>query len=95
MKRSLGGDLESDGSTRARSHWTTTARRSFFKRRKGGAGSRSSSRDSKELATFSDIGSLGNFAADSSGTLHEDPQINSYVRVERLDCELHNRTPRR
>ena len=36
---------------------------------------------------FSDMGSLSSFAADSCGALHEDPQINSYVRVERLDCK--------
>ena len=97
MKRSLGGGTpdpgESDGgggsarSSRG-SHWTKSARRSFLKRRKGGSSlARSSSRDSKELATFSDMGSLSSFAADSSGALHEDPQINSYVRVERLDCK--------
>jgi len=95
MKRSLGGGApdpgESDGgggSTRSSrgSHWTKTARRSFLKRRKGGSSlARSSSRDSKELATFSDMGSLSSFAADSSCALHEDPHINSYVRVERLD----------
>ena len=33
------------------------------------------------------MGSLSSFAADSSGALHEDPLINSYVRVERLDCK--------
>ena len=62
MKRSLGGGApdpgESDGgggSTRSSrgSHWTKTARRSFLKRRKGGSSlARSSSRESKELATF-------------------------------------------
>lgn len=77
MKRSLGGDMDSDGSRRP---WATT-RRSFFKRKKGG---RSSSRESKELASYSDMGSL---SYSDSGTLHEDPQINSYIRVERLDCE--------
>ena len=55
------------------------------KRKKGG---RSSSRDSsaaKELASFSDMASL-NYS--DSGALHEvEPQINSYVRVERLDCK--------
>ena len=35
------------------------------------------------------MGSLSSFAADSSGALHEDPQINSYVRVERLDCKYY------
>ena len=68
----------------SRKTWTTT-RRSFFKRKKGG---RSSSRDSsaaKELASFSDMASL-NYS--DSGALHEvEPQINSYVRVERLDCK--------
>jgi hypothetical protein len=76
---SVGGP---SGSTRKT--WTAT-RRSFFKRRKGG---RSSSRDSsaaKELASYSDVASL-NYS--DSGALHEvEPQINSYVRVERLDCK--------
>ncbi len=98
MKRSLGGDLDTDaGGARPRSHWTTTARRSFFKRRKGGSssggaggglGSRSSSRDSKELAAFVDMGSLNSFGAEAvDNALQDNPQINSYVRVERLDCK--------
>merc|ERR1719412_2017386 len=92
LKRSI-GDSDSDlgiGSSASstmsggtsRKTWTAT-RRSFFKRKKGG---RSSSRDSsaaKELASFSDMASL-NYS--DSGALHEvEPQINSYVRVERLD----------
>ena len=94
LKRSI-GDSDSDlgiGSSASstlsggasRKTWTTT-RRSFFKRKKGG---RSSSRDSsaaKELASFSDMASL-NYS--DSGALHEvEPQINSYVRVEKLDCK--------
>ena len=94
LKKSI-GDSDSDlgiGSSASstmsggasRKTWTTT-RRSFFKRKKGG---RSSSRDSsaaKELASFSDMASL-NYS--DSGALHEvEPQINSYVRVERLDCK--------
>jgi len=69
------GELEGEGSRRS----STSTRRSFFKRRKGG---RSSSRDSKELASYSDAASL---SYSDSGTLHEDPQIFSYIRVDRLD----------
>ncbi len=81
----LGGISGGGGLTAStRKTWTAT-RRSFFKRRKGG---RSSSRDSsaaKELASYSDVASL-NYS--DSGNLHEvEPQINSYVRVERLDCK--------
>ena len=97
MKRSLSGghDLDSlDGGSSvsgsvsgssSRRTWTST-RRSFFKRRKGG---RSSSRDSKELASYSDVASLS--CADSQGALHDaaEAQINSYIRVERLDCKQH------
>ena len=67
--------------------------RSFFKRRKGG---RSSSRDpggsgtgsgsgSKELASYSDVASLS--YADNLQYQEENPPVNSYVRVERLDCK--------
>ena len=66
---------------------TWTARRSFFKRRKGG---RSSSRDpnqgSKELASYSDVASLS-YAAGDIMEPDPNPSVNSYVRVERLDCE--------
>ena len=44
-------DIDSDGGRRM----STSTRRSFFKRRKGG---RSSSRDSKELASYSDVASF-------------------------------------
>lgn len=65
-----------------RKTWTAT-RRSFFKRRKGGRSSSRESSAAKELASFSDMASL-NYS--DSGALHEvEPQINSYVRVERLD----------
>ena len=66
--------------------------RSFFKRRKGG---RSSSRDpggngngsgSKELASYSDVASLS--YADNLQYQEENPPVNSYIRVERLDCKL-------
>ena len=71
------------GSTRKT--WTT--RRSFFKRRKGGRSSSRESSAAKELASYSDMASL-NYS--DSGALHEvEPQINSYVRVERLDCEYY------
>ena len=67
------------GSTRKT--WTAT-RRSFFKRRKGGRSSSRESSAAKELASFSDMASL-NYS--DSGALHEvEPQISSYVRVERL-----------
>lgn len=76
LRRSL-GDLEGRGST--------TARRSFFRRKKntrGGSGP--SNRDSKELASFSNH-TLGWYS--DSGTLHEDNALCSYQRVERLDCK--------
>lgn len=75
LKRSH-GEIDSDSSRRS----STSTRRSFFKRRKAG---RSSSRDSKELASYSDVASLLSYS--DSGTLHEEPQINSYVRVEKWD----------
>lgn len=94
LKRSIDSDSDpgtgSSGlsaNSAARKTWTAT-RRSFFKRRKGG---RSSSRDSsaaKELASFSDMASLNYAEAGSTQALHEvEPSINSYVRVERLDCK--------
>lgn len=83
---SLDGGSTTSGSVSGSSRrtWTST-RRSFFKRRKGG---RSSSRDSKELASYSDVASLS--CADSQGALHDpaEAQINSYIRVERLDCKI-------
>lgn len=73
----------------SRKSWTT-ARRSLFKRRKGG---RSSSRDqasskgeSKELASYSDVASLACYADNIEQP--DNPVINSYVRVERLDCKF-------
>merc|ERR1719192_3161465 len=71
------GDIDSDGSRRS----STSTRRSFFKRRNKAG--RSSSRDSKELASYFDVASLLSYS--DSGTLHEEPSINSYVRVERWD----------
>ena len=79
LKRTHGGEIDSDGSRRS----STSTRRSFFKRRKAG---RSSSRDSKELASYSDVHSLLSFS--DSGTLHEEPSINSYVRVEKWDFTM-------
>ena len=76
LKRTHGGEIDSDSSRRS----STSTRRSFFRRRKAG---RSSSRDSKELASYSDVHSLLSYS--DSGTLHEEPSINSYVRVERWD----------
>lgn len=74
--------LVGSGGGVTRKTWTAT-RRSFFKRRKGGRSSSRESSAAKELASFSDMASL-NYS--DSGALHEvEPQINSYVRVERLD----------
>ncbi|XP_037785436.1 disks large homolog 5-like isoform X4 [Penaeus monodon] len=74
LQRSV-GDLQMDSSRRG----STSARRSFFKRKKH---SRSSSRDSKELASFSDA-SLNSYT--ESTPMHEEPVPHSYIRVERLD----------
>jgi len=79
LKRTHGSEIDSDGSRRS----STSTRRSFFKRRKAG---RSSSRDSKELASYSDVHSLLSYS--DSGTLHEEPSINSYVRVEKWDFTM-------
>lgn len=73
MLRRSSGDLESRGST--------SARRSFFRRKKH---QRSGSRDSKELASFSNVSS-GWYS--DNGTM-EDLSLCSYQRVERLDCKL-------
>ena len=75
LRRSL-GDLEAD-----ERRGSTSARRSFFRRKKH---QRSSSRDSKELASFSNI-NLGWYS--DSGTLNEEVALCSYQRVERLDCK--------
>lgn len=72
LKRST-GDLESRGST--------SARRSFFRRKKH---QRSGSRDSKELASYCNVTS-GWYS--DNGTLHEDLSLCSYQRVEKLDCK--------
>lgn len=73
------GDLEGRGST--------SARRSFFRRKKNSrGGSGPSNRDSKELASFSNH-TLGWYS--DSGTLHEDNSLCSYQRVERLDCTFY------
>lgn len=74
LKRPL-SDIDSEGSRRS----LTSTRRSFFKRRKG---ARSSSRDSKELASYSDVNSL---YSDNEGPYQEDCQVSSYVRVEKFD----------
>lgn len=72
------GDI-TDGEARRGS---TSARRSFFRRKKH---PRSSSRDSKEVASFSNT-QLSWFS--DSGMLSEEGTIPSYQRVERLDCEF-------
>lgn len=71
------GDSTDDTSSSRRS--STSARRSFFKRIKP---QRGSSRDSKELASFSNT----HLSLFLESNLNEDGQI-SYQRVERLDCE--------
>lgn len=76
LQRSI-GDLQMDSSRRG----STSARRSFFKRKKH---SRSSSRDSKELASFSDA-SLNSYT--ETTPMHDEPPPHSYIRVERLDCK--------
>ncbi|XP_066588416.1 disks large homolog 5 isoform X4 [Prorops nasuta] len=74
LRRSL-GDLETDAGRRG----TTSARRSFFRRKKH---QRSSSRDSKELSQLTGV-NLGWYS--DSGTLNEENLPASYQRVERLD----------
>lgn len=59
----------------------TLARRSFFRRKKH---QRSSSRDSKDVSSFSST-QLSWFS--DSGILGEDGTMASYQRVERLDCK--------
>lgn len=76
LRRSL-GDLETDTTRRG----STSARRSFFRRKKH---QRSSSRDSKELSHLTGV-NLGWYS--DSGTLNEDTLPASYQRVERLDCK--------
>ncbi|XP_026322760.1 disks large homolog 5 [Hyposmocoma kahamanoa] len=73
LRRST-GTLESEAQRRA----STTARRSFFRRKKH--------RDSKELASFSNT-ELGCWS--DSGTLADDVPLLSYQRVERLDYGNH------
>ncbi|CAH0564327.1 unnamed protein product [Brassicogethes aeneus] len=73
-----GADVDGGSGSRG----STTARRSFFRRKKhrGGSGL-SSNRDSKELASFCNL-SPGWYS--DSGSLHEDLSQVSYQRVERL-----------
>lgn len=59
---------------------STSARRSFFRRKKN---QRSSSRDSTEIASFSNT-QLSFFP--DSGILNDDGGVLSYQRVELLDC---------
>lgn len=79
MRRSL-GDLETDTGRRG----TTSARRSFFRRKK--QHTRSSSRDSKELSHLTGV-NMGWYS--DSGTLNEENFPASYQRVERLDCKYY------
>ncbi|UYV61317.1 DLG5 [Cordylochernes scorpioides] len=70
MSRSL-GDLDSEDSRRS----STSARRSFFRRKKH---QRCNSKDSKELASFSDVS--------ISCTEIVGEELPVYQRIERLDC---------
>lgn len=76
----LHGDI-SDGDATTR-RGSTSARRSFFRR--GKKHQRSSSRDSKELASFSNTQLSWH---SDSGMLSDEGPIQSYQRVERLDCK--------
>lgn len=75
--RMLTDAADGEGTTKRKS-----ARRSFFRRKKH---QRSSSRDSKDLSTFSST-QLSWFT--DSGIVGEDGTLSSYQRVERLDCKL-------
>lgn len=75
--RLLTDTADGEGTTKRKS-----ARRSFFRRKKH---QRSSSRDSKDLSTFSST-QLSWFT--DSGIVGEDGTLSSYQRVERCDCEL-------
>lgn len=74
--RILSDTTDGDGTSKRKS-----ARRSFFRRKKH---QRSSSRDSKDLSSFSST-QLSWFS--DSGIVGEDGQLASYQRVERLECE--------
>lgn len=76
----LQGDITDGESTTRRG--STAARRSFLKRMKF---QRSSSRDSKELASFSNT-HLSSYL-DSSMLSELDPMPVTYQRVERLECK--------
>lgn len=75
--RLLGDGTDGESTTRRGS---TSARRSFFKRIKP---QRSSSRDSKELASFSNT----HLSLNLESALNEFDSVSSYQRVERLECE--------
>lgn len=75
--RLLTDTADGEGTTKRKS-----ARRSFFRRKKH---QRSSSRDSKDLSSFSST-QLSWFT--DSGIVGEDGMLSSYQRVERLDCEF-------
>lgn len=74
--RLLTDAADGEGTTKRKS-----ARRSFFRRKKH---QRSSSRDSKDLSTFSST-QLSWFT--DAGIVGEDGTLSSYQRVERLDCK--------
>lgn len=74
------GDTDDSESTARRG--STSARRSFFKRIKP---QRSSSRDSKELASYSST-HLSLYS--DSSILSELDAVPNYQRVERLHCKL-------
>lgn len=74
-----GESVDCEGGTARRG--STSARRSFFRRKKH---PRSSSRDSTEIASFSNT-QLSFFP--DTGMMNEEGGILSYQRVERLDCK--------
>lgn len=74
--RLLNDTVDGDGTTKRKS-----ARRSFFRRKKH---QRSSSRDSKDLSSFSST-QLSWF---TDSVMTEDGLLAGYQRVERLDCKL-------
>ncbi|XP_072743459.1 disks large homolog 5 isoform X6 [Anoplolepis gracilipes] len=78
LRRSL-GDLEQDAGKRS----NTSARRSFFRRKKQQPRSASSRDSTKEISSHLTGVNLGWYS--DSGTLNEDTLPASYQRVERLD----------
>lgn len=74
--------VECEGGSGTARRSSTSTRRSFFRRKKH---QRSSSRDSTEIASFSNT-QLSYFP--DAGIINDDGAILSYQRVERLDCKF-------